>query len=394
MDQPPRRPTRAEDVNLDADEFNWIIPSQRRNKGVMDKIKECYAEGVDMTQFYGFQNKDYKIPKFQEALDKKRGVYKAPQAPPQRPSRGRSSSRPPPVSDAAPRRRGRNTSVPPPVSYTKRDDPVTDKTNDMVVVATRIKNGEDPGGLAGSSRAQVNARAVISLVIPGAVCTLDNLLDASQSGYTLPELTPQALLDYYCDCAEECHFYTAFQVIDVKDAVRRGVQAPDELRTEVNCEECPSCVSRKNELESIKGKKAKQQSALGRAAYKQHVCTNRKPETVRPKLALRRASHRVAAELLKLERKNLEGVEGDALVERLRPRAVYSCVERQETNRRAGRLSDWRPGLRASLLARRSGVMFYERSTSEQYNNDPRFIALRANEGYMQATCGSPLQRA
>ena len=358
----------------------------------MNIIKDCYIAGVDMEQFHNFRHGDYVIPTFQKALDDKLNP-----PPPLKPkskskSRGRGSSQPPPGSE---RHRRRNRSAPPPpVSFKKKNDPVTDKANDLVDIATRIKNGEDPGGLAGSSRAQVNARAVISLVIPGAVGTLDNLLDASQYGYTLPELTPQALLDYYCDCAEECHFYTAFQVIDVKDAVRRGVQAPDELRKEVNCEECPSCVSRKNELESIKGKKAKQQSALGRAAYKQHVCTNRKPETVRPKLALRRASHRVAAELLKLQRKNLEGVEGDALVDLLRPRAVYFCEERQEARRRAGAMCDWRPGLRAALLALRSGLMFTECSASEQYNNDPRFIALRGNEGYMQATCGSPLQRA
>ena len=139
---------------------------------------------------------------------------------------------------------------------------------------------------------------------------------------------------------------------------------------------------------------ARGRAALGRAAYKQHVCTNRKPETVRPKLALRRASHRVAAELLKLERKNLEGVEGDALVERLRPRAVYSCVERQEARRRAGAMCDWRPGLRAALLARRSGLMFTELRASEQYNNSHPFIALRVNEGLLQATRGTPLQRA
>ena len=98
--------------------------------------------------------------------------------------------------------------------------------------------------------------------------------------------------------------------------------------------------------------------------------------------------------MLKLQRKNLEGVEGDALVDLLRPRAVYFCEERQEARRRAGAMCDWRPGLRAALLALRSGLMFTECSASEQYNNDPRFIALRANEGYMQATCGSPLQRA
>ena len=81
MDQPPRRPTRAEDVELDADEFNWILPSQRRNKGLMDKIKECYAAGVDMTQFYQLKSCDYVIPTFQKALDEK---LKPPPAPAKR----------------------------------------------------------------------------------------------------------------------------------------------------------------------------------------------------------------------------------------------------------------------------------------------------------------------
>ena len=77
----------------------------------------------------------------------------------------------------------------------------------------------------------------------------------------------------------------------------------------------------------------------------------------------------------------------------LRPRAVYFREERQETGRRAGAMGDWRPGFRASLLARRSGLMFTERSASEQYNNSRRFLALRGNEGLLQATGKKPHQR-
>ena len=40
------RPTSVDEVDLDADEFNWILPGQRRNKGVMDKIKECVVARV------------------------------------------------------------------------------------------------------------------------------------------------------------------------------------------------------------------------------------------------------------------------------------------------------------------------------------------------------------
>ena len=97
--------------------------------------------------------------------------------------------------------------------------------------------------------------------------------------------------------------------------------------------------------------------------------------------------------MLELEKQKFEGVEGDALVDLLRPRAVYFCVERQEANRRAGAMSDWRPGLRAALLALRSGLMFTERSASEQYNNSRRFLALRGNEGLLQATGKKPHQR-
>ena len=124
------------------------------------------------------------------------------------------------------------------------------------------------------------------------------------------------------------------------------------------------------------------------------MCTNRQLETVKPPRALRRACYRVAEKLRELEKQNLEGVEDADLEDLLRPRAVFFCEERQETGRRAGAMSDWRPGQRACLLAKRSGVMFYERSTSEQYNNSRPFIALRGNEGLLQATGGTPLQRA
>ena len=74
----PNRPTRIEDVDLGADEFSWILDSRRHMKGVMDKIKECYAAGVDMTQFYQLKSCDYVIPTFQKALDEK---LKPPPAP-------------------------------------------------------------------------------------------------------------------------------------------------------------------------------------------------------------------------------------------------------------------------------------------------------------------------
>ena len=136
-------------------------------------------------------------------------------------------------------------SVPPPVvSSRRRDDPVQDKLNDYVDIARRIKNGEDAAGDT-VHPAVDNTVAVLGLALPHAIAHVHNLMDESRPGYTLSENTLEALGQYYCDCAEESSFYTQFQIIDVKNAIRRGVQAPDELRNRVNCEKCPSCVSRK-----------------------------------------------------------------------------------------------------------------------------------------------------
>ena len=391
MDQPPR-PTRREDVDLDSDEFSWIIDSRRSAVGIMDKIKDCYIAGVDMTQFYEFGSRDYKIPKFQEALDKKRGVYKAPQAAPPRPSRGRSSSLPPPEGDdTSSRRQRREKSAPPPVSYIRRDDPVTDKTNDMVVVAMRIKNGENPAGDT-NEVTRNNAKAVFGLALPRTVVHVYNLMKASTHGYTLPENTPQALGQYFCDCAEKCPFYTELQIIDVKAAIHRGVLAPDGLGDA--CGTCAVCLNLASALDNIaaNGPNKRKRAAQARKDY-QCPPENRNRDNVAPSLILHHTIYRVADELLKLEREKLEGVEGEALVDLLRPRAVYFCEERQEAARRAGAMSDWRPGLRAALLARRSGLIFTERSTSEQYNNSRRFLALRGNEGHLQATGKKPYQR-
>ena len=233
---------------------------------------------------------------------------------------------------------------------------------------------------------------VLRLVIPGAVASVGNLLDASQCGYTLSEITTQALLEYYCNSVEQYPFYTVLEKIDVKDAIRRAVLAPDGLGDA--CGKCSVCLNLASELDNIaaNGPNKKKRQAQARKDY-QCPPENRKPETARPKLALRHASYRVADELSKLEKEKLEGVEGDALVNMLRPRAVYFCVERQETGRRVGAMSDWRPAHRARLLARRSGLMFTERSASAQYNNSHRFLALRGNEGLLQATGKKPHQR-
>ena len=114
----PSRPTRREDVDLDTEEFSWILPGQRRSKGLMNIIKDCYIAGVDMEQFHNFRHGDYVIPTFQKALDDKLNP-----PPPLKPkskskSRGRGSSQPPPGSE---RHRRRNRSAPPPpVSFKKK----------------------------------------------------------------------------------------------------------------------------------------------------------------------------------------------------------------------------------------------------------------------------------
>lgn len=216
----PSRPTSVDEVDLDAPEYNWINKQRKQRKAIADIIKRCIVADVDMTQFHDMTVERYVLATFEKALNEK--LNPPPPPKPKSRSRSRGSSQPPPESDAAPsRHRRRNRSVPPPeVSSKRKDDPVEDKLNDIVLIATRIQNRENPA-----------------------------------------------------------------------------------------------------------------------------------------------------------------------------PRAVYFCVERQETGRLCGLMVDWRPGQRAALLARRSGVMFCDRSASEQYNNSRRFLALRANEGLLQATGKKPHQR-
>ena len=108
----------------------------------------------------------------------------------------------------------------------------------------------------------------------------------------------------------------------------------------------PSCVSRKNEYNRIEANRnTSQHRRLKSAARRNYPREDRQPEPVPPELAFRRASHRVADELLDLEKENLKGVEGDALVE-LPAGGRFICEGRQETGRRVGAMSDWRPGLR------------------------------------------------
>ena len=110
-------------------------------------------------------------------------------------------------------------------------------------------------------------------------------------------------------------------------------------------------------------------------------------EALEASIVLRRFHVAIADELKTYEKSVLQGMvdRGESLEDRLRPRAQFFLQHQNEVKSEVGARSDWRPGARASIKARRKNN-WSGRINTAQGNNDPHTRRVRVLTDRMRST--------
>ena len=230
--------------------------------------------------------------------------------------------------------------------------------------------------------------AVLRFVIPTAQSQLPKCIKHLKKDDALP--TGGELKTYYAEKIDALDYLQDAEREQLKNCVRDASAdlAPVTIVkrcAELNFELCEGCQN----IAAIIERRATKRLDIRDLAKPGNICANKQEtqEALEPNIVLWRVHEAVAEELKTYEKSVLQGMKGrgESLEDRLRPRAQFLLQHQYEVSRETGGRSDWRPGARASIKARRKNN-WSGRINTAQGNNDPHTRRVRVLTDRMRST--------